>query len=554
MSSKRDRIPAQLELGTQINPGTAGGARAESEEAKSLPEPDNDAPATQPEGQRATPERPKRAKPDSDAPGAQPERQRAKPERPKRAKPDTDAPTGTDVAPTPAGDTRAELEEEQPRLFRVSQIIRLVSRQLEQHFRDVWVEGEVSNLRRPASGHAYFTLKDDQAQLSAVLFRSTLIRLGFELKDGQQLRCRGNLGIYERQGRFQMTVLHAQPAGIGALQAAFERLKRKLAAEGLFEPARKQALPPFPRHIAVVTSRTGAALRDILRVLEARFPVRVTVCHAAVQGDVAPDEICEALKRADACGADVIIAGRGGGSLEDLWAFNTEAVARTIFTLKTPVISAVGHEIDFVISDFVADLRAPTPSAAAEMAVPDLDDIEQRLRVLAGRLERGAHQHIRRAELRLERLRARLGTPARLVDQNRMKVDELSGRNEQRMRRALQDGRARLSGLRLRLSANQPSKRLERKRTELQRLEGRLNGAIQAQIGRQRRVLARAAATLNALSPLAVLGRGYSLALTDDGMVIRDASTVRLGQSISLRLHRGKLLCSVQGIEPTTEA
>lgn len=458
----------------------------------------------------------------------------------------------------------------EPHVLPVSEVVRLASRQLERRFYDVWVEGEVSNLRRPSSGHMYFTLKDAAAQLAVVAFRSTLLQLGFCPEDGQLLRCRGRLGIYEPQGRFQLTLDHAEPAGLGALQLAFERLKRKLLAEGLFDEAHKKSLPMLPRRIALVTSRTGAALRDILTVLRTRCPVEVILCPAAVQGTEAPREICAALRQADGLVADLIILGRGGGSIEDLWAFNDEGVARCIHRLRTPVISAVGHEIDFVIADFVADVRAATPSAAAEIAVPVIGDLEQQVAVLRGRLVRGMRQHVQRQQLQLERLRGQLGSPRGAIDRGRMQLDDAVGRMQRLQVRRLRHWRDQLARLQLRLSANRPATRLQRHRGELEALRARLEGGVlahllshkkalealwaglehagPARLTEARGELARLATALHALSPLAVLGRGYSLARDANGRLVRDATMVSVGDRLGLQLAQGALDCRVERV------
>lgn len=442
------------------------------------------------------------------------------------------------------------LERTEPSVYSVSQLVQLASQHVEERFGDVWVEGEVSNLRTPGSGHFYFTLKDSEAQLAGVLFRSTARQLKFRVENGQQLRCRGRLSIYELQGRFQMIVEHAEPAGLGALQLAFEQLKRKLAAEGLFDAEHKQPLPRFPRWIVVVTSRTGAALRDILHVLDSRCPVRVTVCPTAVQGNEAPPQICAALRQADALDADLIIVGRGGGSIEDLWAFNDEALARTIHQLRTPTISAVGHEVDFTIADMVADRRAPTPSAAAELAVPVLSELREQLRVVRQRLGRAALHDLQQRQLRLQRLQARVGTPRSLVDRNRMRLDDLATRLRSTVERRIHTNRQAIDQLRLRLGAQRPEARLTRHRALLRELEGRAVTAINGRLEGVRSALGRRVAALEALSPLAVLSRGYSLVLDRQDRVVRDAASVHVGDALQLRLHRGALRCDVAEIMP----
>ncbi len=261
---------------------------------------------------------------------------------------------------------------QEPKVYGVGEVVRLASRTLEQSFGVVWVEGEISNLKRIASGHVFFSLKDGGAQISAVMFRSDARRVRGKLENGDAVRCRGSLRIYEAQGRFQLYVSRIQPVGLGELMLALEELKAKLAAEGLFDPASKRPIPPAPRVLGVVTSRTGAALRDIIQVAHARSGVRIIVSHTPVQGADAPPRIVAALRRLEARPeVDTIIIGRGGGSVEDLWCFNDERVARAVAACPKPIISAVGHEVDFTLCDHAADLRAATPSAAAELAVPD---------------------------------------------------------------------------------------------------------------------------------------------------------------------------------------
>lgn len=439
-------------------------------------------------------------------------------------------------------------------VYPVSQLVRLAARAIEERFAQVWVEGEVSNLRRPSSGHCYFTLKDAQAQLPVVMFRSAAQQLKFRLEDGQQLRCRGRLTIYEGYGRFQLTADHAEPVGLGALQLAFEQLRRKLEAEGLFAAQHKRALPLLPRTIAVVTSPTGAALHDIVRVLHDRCPVRVIVCPTAVQGVEAPAELCAALARADALGVDLIIVGRGGGSLEDLWAFNDERVARAIFALRTPVISAVGHEVDVTIADFVADRRAATPSAAAELAVPVLRELREQLGHWRARLTRAAQQQLQRQRLRLTRLKAALASPRQLLDRGRLRLDDASNRLHGALLRACARRRQRLDQQRQRLAQAHPRTRLARGTGRLHQLVAALRVAVQTRLQRDRTALAGCVASLDALSPLAVLARGYSVLQDEAGRVVRDAASVAVGTTLRARLERGVLLCRVEGVCSTAGA
>jgi len=437
-----------------------------------------------------------------------------------------------------------------PKAYSVTQLVQQASRLVETHFGELWVEGEVSNFRQPSSGHLYFTLKDSRAQLAVVMFRSAASKLKFRIEDGQRLRCRGRLGIYDAQGRFQLTADLAEPDGAGALQIAFEQLKRKLESEGLFDPKHKKPLPRLPRTIAVVTSPTGAALQDILRVLGDRCPVRVIVCPTAVQGDEAPAELVLAIGRADQLGADLIIVGRGGGSIEDLWAFNSEQVARAIFAARTPIISAVGHEVDVTIADFVADRRAATPSAAAEMAVPVMAELQAQLETLRVRLRRAAHQRLRERALVLERLRRRLGSPQRLIDRSRMRLDDATGKLEGAMRRQLARRREGLGRRKERLAAQEPRVRLARDRARLLALETRLAALTRRRLERCRADLATGAARLNALSPLAVLARGYGLVFDEAGHAIRDTAQLQLGERLRVRFHRGEARVRVEELQP----
>ena len=434
------------------------------------------------------------------------------------------------------------------RAYTVAQLVRQASRRLESHFADVWVEGEVSNLSRPRSGHLYFTLKDRQAQLSVVIFRSAAVRLKFSIEDGQKIRCRGKLGIYDAQGRFQLTAETAEPTGVGALQAEFEQLKTKLAAEGLFDQDHKKPLPLLPGTIAVVTSPTGAALQDVLRVLHQRCPVRVVICPTPVQGAGAAMEVVAALRRADRLGADVIIVGRGGGSLEDLQAFNTEGVARAIFTARTPVISAVGHEVDITIADMVADLRAPTPSGAAELAVPVMAELGQQLQVERTRLLRSAQHRLGQADLVLERLRGRLGTPADVLNRGRMRLDDAAGRLEAVMGRDLRDHQQRLDRLRRRISAQEPRARLARDRGALRDLQTRLGSAARRCLEQRRSLLAQEAGRLQALSPLAVLSRGYTVVLDQQRELVRSVGELTVGDAVAVRFHQGEARCRVEQV------
>src|SRR6266545_133044 len=400
-------------------------------------------------------------------------------------------------------------------VYTVSELTQLIKSQLEERFPAVWVEGEISNLRTPSSGHAYFTLKDDGAQLRAVLFRGRGRRVPFQLEDGLQVLAFGGLDVYAARGEYQLVVELMEPKGLGALQLAFEQLKRKLAAEGLFDPARKRPLPHFPRTIGIVTSPTGAALSDMLHIIGRRFgDLRVLVAPVRVQGEGAALDIVEALSAlGEVADLDVVIVGRGGGSVEDLWAFNDERVARAIAAAKAPVISAVGHETDFTIADFVADLRAPTPSGAAELVVREKLHVVRALGELYARLGqamRGQVERGRERSLYLARRRV-LTDPARALREWHRRVDDLALRLRAGVR-----GNHRLAAHRVALATNtlsslHPLARISQGVAVLAQLRGRLLATGGHSIKASRHRFEAAVGRLESLSPLAVLGRGYSL-------------------------------------------
>lgn len=417
---------------------------------------------------------------------------------------------------------------------------------LEGAFPLVWVEGELSGVSRPASGHVYFTLKDARAQVRCALFRQRSLRLAFTPGDGQQVRVRGRLSLYEPRGDYQLIADHMEPAGEGALRRAFEELRARLEAEGLFAPGAKRNVPSPPRRVGVVTSPGGAAIRDVLSVLARRFPlVEVDVLPVLVQGKEAPAQIRSMLERADASGRyDVLLLTRGGGSLEDLFAFNDEALARCIAHLGTPLISAVGHEVDFSISDFVADLRAPTPSAAAELLVPDQNELTARLRLLRQRLQLSQQQLDRRLGQRLDQLELRLRAqaPALRLQRVHERLRQAQARLQHAQTRSETERRQALLRLHLRLQRETPAARLRREREHGHLLRRRLRGMLDQSLQRQRLRTALLARTLSAVSPLATLGRGYSILLdADSGTVVSRAAEARPGQALRARLADGEL-------------
>ena len=426
-----------------------------------------------------------------------------------------------------------------------STLNRLVRGLLEDALPLVWIEGELSNVARPASGHLYFTLKDSGAQVRCAMFRPKSAALRFKPTDGMQVLLRARVGLYEPRGEFQLVAEQMEPAGEGALQRAFEQLKAKLDAEGLFDAARKRPLPRHARRIGVITSATGAAIRDVLSVLARRWPLaEVEVLPVPVQGREAPPAIVSMLKKASASARyDVLLLTRGGGSLEDLWAFNDEAVARAIHASAVPVVSAVGHEVDFSIADFVADLRAPTPSAAAELLVPDAQDMLRHLRQLQQRLATLQQRRLQARSQRADHLLARLQAqrPQARVARDRERLAHLRHRLLAVLRERRQADRSRLERLHARLLARHPQQRLPLLQRRLAEQSQRLRQAMARQLERERHALQEAARTLHAVSPLATLERGYAILFDADGKVLRSARDAEPGSALRARLADGEL-------------
>ncbi len=434
----------------------------------------------------------------------------------------------------------------------VTELTRQVQDVLEATFDQIWVEGEISNLRRPASGHIYFTLKDEESQVRAVLFRPVARSLKFDLEDGMHILCRARMNVYRPRGEYQLILDYAEPRGAGALQIAFEQLKAKLQAEGLFDPVHKKPLPFLPSRIGVVTSPSGAVIRDILHVTKRRFPsVDILVAPVRVQGAEAPAEIVEALHHLNEIpGIDVIIVARGGGSLEDLMAFNDEGVARAIFASRVPVVSAVGHEIDFTIADFVADVRAPTPSAAAELVVPSRSDLRHQLRTLNARVARAGERFLKHRRERLVELAERVRDPRRrLVDLRLTLDDRFNGLTATLIRRVRAD-RERLRHFETHLQYLSPAVRLETLTFVLENMRKSMITGIFRQVESLRARLAGHAALLESLSPLSVLARGYAIARTiPKGKVIRDARDLSTGDPVGINVAKGRFNAVVTTIE-----
>jgi exodeoxyribonuclease VII large subunit len=434
-------------------------------------------------------------------------------------------------------------------IFSVSEITRVVREVLEGRIGEVWVEGEISNYRKQSSGHHYFTLKDDRSQIPCVMFaRSYGAQTRIALSDGMQVQVYGLVSVYEARGQYQLIVQLLQPRGQGVLQAKFEALKRKLQAEGLFETAHKRPIPKFPGRVALVTSSTGAAVQDMLNILKRRSPwLRILVCPVRVQGEGAAAEISEMIDyvslQADELKIDLMIVGRGGGSLEDLWEFNEERVARSIYGSRIPVVSAVGHEIDFTIADFVADLRAPTPSAAAELVGPDIVALRGDLMSRRSALDRLIRQALEIRLLQVRRLSERpyFREPRRLIVERQQRVDQLEMRLSEIWKSALQQRRSGIERILTFLSAFRPERWLQAKRGELAGLEARLRWNASSRLDSCKSRVAELSNFLRLLGPRQTLERGYSITLDNQQRVVRSPHTLRAGDRILTKLAEGEV-------------
>jgi exodeoxyribonuclease VII large subunit len=436
------------------------------------------------------------------------------------------------------------------RIWTVRDLIASVRTQLEREYTDVWLEGEISNFRAHPSGHLYFTLKDENAQIRVVMFRSSARLLRFKPDNGMQVMARGRVTVYEERGELQISAEYLEPKGAGALQIAFEQLKARLEAEGLFEASRKEAIPVLPRRIGIVTSPQAAALRDILNILRRRHDtVNVLIYPAQVQGDMAANEVSAGIRWFNKDHTvDVIIVARGGGSLEDLAAFNHEGLARVVAASKVPIISAVGHETDFTIIDFVADLRAPTPSAAAELVIRSRQDIEGQSESLRERLARAMRYRLLMARQSLTEL-SHHGAFARMMDElgrRQQRVDELLFRLENAERRILEQHRRRWETAAAAVRHYDVRQRLAAMHEQLDSRTAALGAAFRAVLLHRRSRLERLAGSLEALSPLAILERGYALVFDASGKLIKDAETVNPGDEISARLAKGEIAAVVK--------
>ena len=428
----------------------------------------------------------------------------------------------------------------------VSQLNRQVRRVLEGHFDFLWVEGELSNLAQPGSGHWYFTLKDDAAQVRCAMFGNRNQRVRFEPRHGQLLLVRARVSLYEGRGDFQLIVEHMEEAGAGALQRAFEELRQRLLEEGLFAEADKKTLPEFPRRIALLTSPDGAVIRDLITVFRRRYPaVELDILPVPVQGSGAAPAIAQALARADQYAYDALVLARGGGSLEDLWAFNEEAVARAIAACETPVVSAIGHETDVTIADFVADQRAPTPSAAAELLSPDRTELLLQFRGLESAMLRSLRQRLRLAGERLTGLRRQLRHPGEHLREQAQQLDDHEVRLHRAIRQKIDISRRRARLEQLRLLSQSPQGTLQELGLRLSHLAEKLVTRERDQRLSRKAELTALGARLDSLSPLATLQRGYAVVTDADDKLVTGAGQVSSGDTLRTRLAEGEILSQV---------
>lgn len=436
-------------------------------------------------------------------------------------------------------------------IYTVSRLNREVRSVLEGSFPLIWLEGELSNFARPGSGHWYFSLKDEAAQVRCAMFRNRNMLVKGQPENGMQVLVRARIGLYEARGEYQLIIEHLEEAGDGALRREFEQLKTRLEAAGLFDMAHKQPLPSLPRCIGVITSPTGAAIRDILTTLKRRFPgIPVIVYPVPVQGTGAGQEIARMINLAgERADCDVLLLARGGGSLEDLWAFNEEVVARAMFACPIPIVTGVGHEVDVTIADFVADQRAPTPTAAAELVSPDQSEWRLRLQQLHSRLQRTMTRNLDTRQQQLRYLATRLPHPGRRLEERLQRLDELELRRNHAMQHGLRHRSAEIAMLQQRLQKFSPLQRLAQFRLRNQNLGQRLLAALRHQLARQQLQLQHLAHALDTVSPLATLSRGYAIVTTSDDKILRNATDVKSGETIQTRLAKGRLVSTVTQVD-----
>jgi len=445
-----------------------------------------------------------------------------------------------------------------PSIFTVTRLNQAVRLLLEQEMGQVWISGEISNFSQPSSGHWYFTLKDDTAQVRCAMFRNSNRRVTFRPQHGQQVLVRANITLYEPRGDYQIIVESMQPAGEGLLQQQYEQLKQRLTAEGLFEQQYKKSLPSPARQVGVITSKSGAALHDILHVLKRRDPsLPIIIYPTSVQGADAPGQIVRAIELANQrAECDVLIVGRGGGSLEDLWSFNDERVARAIFASQIPVVSAVGHETDVTIADFVADLRAPTPSAAAEIVSRNQLELLRQIQSQQTHMEMAMDYYLAQRTQRFTRLQHRLQQqhPQLRLARQQTTLERLQQRLNAAMETKLRRTSQQQQRLAQRLNQQQPQARIHRAQTRIQQLEYRLSQILTARLSTTRQRFGTALAQLEAVSPLATLARGYSVTTATDGKVLKKTKQIKSGDTLTTRLEDGWVESQVTGITPVKPA
>ena len=435
-------------------------------------------------------------------------------------------------------------------LYTVSELTFQIRECLEEKFPLIWVAGEVSNFRRPASGHFYFTLKDDGAQIASVMFRGQNRHLKFKIEDGMSLTGLGRISVYEPRGSYQLIFEYLEPKGVGELQVAFEQLKSRLAAEGIFDEACKKPIPFLPNRISVITSRTGAVIHDILKVAHRRFGnVPIQVLPVRVQGYGSEKEVVSAIQFVNQMrNSDVIILARGGGSLEDLQAFNSEIVARAVFASEVPVVCGVGHETDFTIADFAADLRAPTPSAAAEMVLPSKTDLLRRHMSASQALTQRMYFFMDMRRKRIQEISRRVVHPRRHVQNHRLRVDDLTSRLAGRMSDMIHRKRERLAWRVNTLSVHMPLSKIDQLRNQLKQFRQNLRFRVRAVCKDESARLKAHTDRLRGLSPDAILSRGYSITFAlPERDIVRDADAVHTGQAVEVSLARGRIQCRVEG-------
>jgi len=439
-------------------------------------------------------------------------------------------------------------------ILTVSQLNNNIKFLLEETFDFLWVEGEVSNLRRPQSGHVYFTLKDDKSQINAVFFRQFggyKQRTNFELEEGLSVLCRARLNVYLPRGEYQLVIESVEPLGVGALQKAFEQLKARLLAEGLFDERYKTRIPFLPKKIGVVTSPTGAVIKDILNITKRRFPIAdILIAPVLVQGDDAAAEIIQALCNLHSYGGvDVIVIARGGGSLEDIAPFNDEVLAREIFRSSIPIVSAVGHETDFTICDFVADLRAPTPSAAAELIVPEWMELTTKINILKQRLMSGFARHLKNKRDKIAGLQERLKDPRRFLINLQIHLDDLRERLGAALHHKKQNLYNDLGQLELRLRHQSPARQINEKKILLKNIQKDMFNSFSYHVIALRERLQKNSAILESLSPLSVLQRGYSITRSmASGMTVRHADVLNIGDDVNIQLAKGNFNAKIEKI------